>query len=228
MPYKIPKIPIFPELVGTERRVQDLQIKIAELDWLESSFGLAKRVTIERGEELEQKPTVYEGAKRDSIDVSMWPNDAIKSYSFWDLIDPDEYLYFENNNIRRSYPTVVAPVALIVCLDNKRISQNQDYNVTHSICKNELIQKLNTVNGFGGTYRIAAINQNKPIEVFDGYDVDDNLMEPQSCIRIEGTITYTMDCDEGVSPSVTVDGIVTKSGSFIITKQDGETIITKQ
>ena len=59
MPYKIPKIPIFPELLGTEKRVQDLQQKIFELDWLEYSFGLAKRVTIERGEEIEQAPVVH-------------------------------------------------------------------------------------------------------------------------------------------------------------------------
>ncbi len=44
MPYKTPNIPTFPNLLGTEKRVQDLQLKIAELDWLEYSFGLAKRV----------------------------------------------------------------------------------------------------------------------------------------------------------------------------------------
>ena len=53
MPYKTPNIPIFPELLGAEKRVQNLQQRIGELDWLEYSFGLVKRVTIERGEEME-------------------------------------------------------------------------------------------------------------------------------------------------------------------------------
>ena len=193
MPYKIPNIPIFPELLGMEKRIQDLQQKIAELDWLEYSFGLAKRVTVEREEEAESVPVVYTGVKSDSIDVRMWPSDVFKAYAFWDLVDPAEFLYFDNANARRRFPKIEQPVALIVCLDNQKISHDQDYNVTHSICKNELIQKLNG-SPASGIFQISAITENLPVEVFAGYDVDDNLMEPQSCIRIEGILTYTQDC----------------------------------
>ena len=67
MPGKIPKIPIFDELLGTEKRIQQLQQKIAELDWLEYSFGLAKRVIITCNEEEEQAPVVYTGVTSDLI-----------------------------------------------------------------------------------------------------------------------------------------------------------------
>ena len=194
MPCKIPKIPIFDSLVGVEKRVQDLQQKIAELDFLEYSFGLAKRITIERNEDIEQAPVVYTGINSDPVDMRMWPDDTIKSYAFWDIIDPAEFLYFDNVNARRRYPKIEQPVALIVCLNNKKISQRQDYNVTHSVCRNEIIKKLNTTGISNGIFQITAITENRPIEVFDGYDVEDNLMNPHSCMRIEGVLTYTHDC----------------------------------
>ena len=195
MPYKIPKIPIFPELLGTEKRCQDLQQRIAELGWLEYSFGLAKRVTKEEGEDVVQMPVVYVGERADSLDMRQFPSDTYKSYAFWDLMDASEFDYFDNRAGRRKYPKIIQPVALIVCLDNKKISQNQDYNVTHSICKNELLEKLNFFSmPSGGVYEITGIVENLPTEVFDGYDVEDNLMEPHSMLRIEGLLTYTQDC----------------------------------
>jgi len=66
--------------------------------------------------------------------------------------------------------------------------------VTHSICKNEIIEKINFSNISGGWFEITGILENIPLEVFDGYDVDDNLMEPNSMLRIEGVLTYTQDC----------------------------------
>lgn len=195
MPYKIPNIPIFEHLLGTEKRVQDLQQKIAELDWLEYSFGLVKRVTVEQGEDTFQVPVAYIGINHDPIDMRMWPSDTWKSYAFWDLMDASEFLYFDNVNARRRYPKIQQPVALIVCLDNQKISHSQDNNVTHSICRNELIEKLNTTNVIsGGVFEITGIRENLPLEVFDGYDVLDELMEPNSMIRIEGVLKYTQDC----------------------------------
>ena len=195
MTYKTPNIPIFPQLLGAEKRVQNLQQRIGELDWLEYSFGLVKRVTIERGEEVEHAPVAYVGTKSDSLDVRPWPNDTWKSYAFWDIIERDEVDYFDNKTAHRRYPKVKQPVALIVCLDNEKISRSQDYNVTHSICRNELINQLNNFSlPSGGIYEITGRIDNLPLEVFDGYDVKDELMEPHSMIRIEGIITYTQDC----------------------------------
>jgi len=189
MPYKVPKISIFSQLLGTEKRVQELQQKIAELDWLEYSFGLAKRVTIED----EQAPVVYTGTRSDSLDVRPWPADVFKSYAFWDLVDTAEFDYAENTG-RRKYPQIIQVVALIVCLDNKLISQGQDYNVTHSVCRNELIEKINFANISKGAVKILNMIENKPLDVFDGYDVDDNLMEPRSMIRFEIELNYLQDC----------------------------------
>ena len=195
MAYKIPKIPIFEQLLGTEKRVQDLQQRIAELDWLEYSFGLAKRITIEVGEDVLQRPYVYAGVNRDSIDMKAWPDDVYKSYAFWDLLEPAEFLYFDNVTNRRKYPKIQQPIALIVVLDNEKISHDQDYNVTYSICKNELLEKLNFFSiPSGGVFQIVNMIENLPEEVFADYDVDDELMEPHAMIRIEGLLTYTQDC----------------------------------
>jgi len=194
MPYKVPKIPIFDELLGTEKRCQELQQKIAELDWLEYSFGLAKRVTIEVNEESEQAPVVYVGVNIDSMDVRPWPSDVYKSYAFWDIVEPAELDYGENITGKRQYPQVIQNVALIVCLDNKQISQGQDYNVTHSICKNELIEKLNFANITKGIFNITTMTENLPVEVFDGYDVEDKLNEPLSMLRLEIELNYLQDC----------------------------------
>ena len=191
---KTPNIPTFPNLLGAEKRIQILQQKIAELDWLEYSFGLAKRVTIEQGEDMIHVPVVYVGVNKDVLDVRMWPSDTYHSYAFWDLIEQSEFDYFDMVTAKRRYPKIKQSVALIVCLNNELISRDQDYNVTHSICKNELIEKLNTSNVPGAIFEITGILENLPTEVFNGYDVDDNLMEPNSMMRIEGIITYTQDC----------------------------------
>jgi len=197
MPYKIPNIPIFDNLLGTEKRVQDLQQRIAELDWLEYSFGLCKRVTIEADDEVVQRPVCYVGVNQDSLDMHMWPSDTWKAYAFWDLVEASEFEYNENTAGRRRYPKLQQPVALIVCLDNKKISHNQDYNVTHSICKNELLEKINFFSlPSGGVFEITSMTENLPEEVFSGYDVHDELMEPESMIRIEGLLTYTQDCTQ--------------------------------
>ncbi|KKL05428.1 hypothetical protein LCGC14_2606100, partial [marine sediment metagenome] len=45
-----------------------------------------------------------------------------------------------------------------------------------------------------GVYEITGMTENNPLEVFDGYDVNDELMEPHSMLRIEGLLTYTQDC----------------------------------
>lgn len=191
MPYKIPKIPIFDSLVGVEKRVQGLQQRIAELDWIEYSFGLTKRVELGADDDLYEAPVAYTG--HDPISMLMWPDDTWKSYAFWELIDASEFQYFDNVNAHRRYPKVVQPIALIVCLDNHKISARQDTNVTHSICKMELINKLNNSNTTSGIFAIASVLQNVD-EVFGDYDVPP-LHEPYSCLRIEGTLTYTHDCN---------------------------------
>lgn len=194
MPYRVPKIPIFPELLGTEKRVQELQQKIWELDWLEYSFGLCKRVTIETEEDKLQRPVVYVGTKADSLDMAWWPNDVYKSYAFWDLVGASEFDYGTNVTGKRQYPKIKQTVALIVILDNEKISHGQDYNITHSLCRNELIEKLNFANIKGGWFNIVGITENLPLEVFEGYDVSDELHEPDSMLRIEIEMTYNQDC----------------------------------
>ena len=194
MPYKVPNIPIFSELLGTEKRVQELQQTIYELDWLEYSFGLCKRVTIPVGEDEEQAPVVYVGTRADSLDMRPWPSDVYQSYAFWDIVEPAEFDYGENITGKRQYPQVIQQVALIVCLDNKKISQEQDYNITHSLCRNELIEKLNFANITKGIFNITTITENLPVDVFDGYDVKDKLNEPLSMLRIEMELNYLQDC----------------------------------
>ena len=192
MPYKIPKIPIFDSLVGIEKRVQGLQQNIAELDWLEYSFGLSKRVELGAGDDLHEAPVIYTGVHSDPLSMMMWPNDVYKAYAFWELLEADEFQYFDNVSAMRRFPKVVQPLALIVCLDNDKISPGQDRNVTHSICRMELINKLNSKNTTSGIFTIASVLQNTD-GVFDGYDMRP-LTEPYSCLRIEGTLTYTQDC----------------------------------
>jgi len=191
MPYKTPNIPVFENLIGIEKLIQDLQVIISELDWLDYSFGLAKAVNIGIEDE-DMAPVVYTGVTSDSMDVRPWPDDAYKSYSFWLLTEADEFMYYDNVNAHRRFPKIQQPVALIVCLDNSKISANQDFNITHCLCREELVDKLNTKNMSKGIFQIASVLQNTPA-VFDGFDVTE-LREPYSWLRVEGLITYTKDC----------------------------------
>jgi len=191
MPYKTPKIPLFPELKGIEKRVQDLQQNIAELDWLEYSFGLAK--TVDLGvEEEDLAPVVYTGVRSDPLDMRPWPDDVYRSYAFWLLTDPSEFLYFDNVGSLNRYPKVQQPVALVVCLDNEKISPGQDRNITHSLCREELVNKLNNKNMSNGIFQIASMLQNTPA-VFADYEVKE-LREPHSWLRLEGLITFRHEC----------------------------------
>lgn len=191
MPYKIPKIPIFSTLLGIDKLIQDLQLNISELDWLEYSFGLSKTVNL-GVEDEDMAPVVYTGTRSDALDVRPWPDDVYRSYAFWTLTDASEFMYFDNVNAARRYPKIQQPVALIVCLDNSKISNGQDFNVTHCLCREELINKLNTKNMSKGIFQIVSVSENT-MSVFDGYDVKE-LRDPYSWIRVEGLITYTKDC----------------------------------
>jgi len=225
MPYKTPRIPIWEDLKGVERRIQDLQLNIAELDWLEYPFGLAKVLDIGNDEE-DIAPIVYTGVRRDSLDMRPWPNDNFKAYAFWMLTEADEFEYNDNINGLRRFPKIKQPVTLIVCLNNEKISTQQDYNITHMLCREELLINLSTKNMSSGIFQVVSVLQNVP-EVFDGFEVR-ALQEPYSCMRIDGVITYKADCDYTLPAGASYEGgLLTKSSVFITTKS-GDLIRTKQ
>jgi len=189
MPYKIPKIPVL-DLTGVEKRVQDLQVMVASLDWLEYSFGLSRKVNLGTEDEI-IAPVVYTGS--DPLDVRIWPSDVYKAYSFWLLTEPSEFLYHDNVNARRRYPRIEQPLAVIVCIDLEKVSRGQAYPVTISNCKNEFINKVNNNNISNGLFQVASVTDDA-VKVFDEYDVTETR-EPHYCFRVEGLLTYTHDCN---------------------------------
>ena len=113
MPYKIPRIPTFSGLKGIDKRIQEIQLKMADISWLQYSFGLCDKVLSDKDEII---PVCRIDDTSDPLDMRPWLDDSHESYSFWDLTELAEVNYSDNLSVRR-FPALTYSVACIVVVN---------------------------------------------------------------------------------------------------------------
>jgi hypothetical protein len=194
MRYKVPNIPIHSGLSGIDKRVQEIQIKMGEITWLQYSFGLCQAVLKDdEGDEI--APVCFVSETSDPLDVRPWPDDSWNSYSFWDLIDPVEPDYGDNFSFRK-YPVLNYTVACIVVVHLDKVSG--DWKVGRSQVRHDLLEFFHQDLRFSGTFQISGMWEKSIEEIFDGYDIVDPLLvlrDNTAAFRIEGLVTFKQDCD---------------------------------
>lgn len=197
MPYKVPNIPSF-TLKGVDDKIQDLQVILTSLTWLDYSFGLCEHAhRIEDGSVINY-PAQWVNNRSDYIDLRPFPDDFY-SYSFWDVEDPAgvEYNNDEVNAAKRKFALYRYNVAAIFVLDLKQLDFDTSYNETKSKLREDIVNKFETgLLGFNAHFWVTAIYEHDITQIFKGFTIDkpEEFKYPYQAFRIEGELLFKRAC----------------------------------
>lgn len=194
MTYKQPiNLHLLTAPLGVDKVIQDLQIELGDLSWLEYSFGRAfiGRDKAQAGRDYNY-PMVYSG---DAQYYDASPNDNIISQSFF-VIDGDynfnDYLINEQNLFR-------VPVSLIVWGNLKKISDVDEH--FGQILLQQVLKVVNENNEF----LVQAITDNEE-DVFREFtvrlDQSSLFYYPYFCYRIKMEAQVSEECITDIEASL--------------------------
>lgn len=186
---KNPSVPVPLNPYGIDKAIYENQLLLAELTWLEKSFGRAWSLPTTVHGNKRMEPMVYQGT---SEYYSVLPNDALKSYSFWRVPSVRGVTEHESGMAMGSFLFSDA-VDLIVWFDMRAIDPTKNY-----IFKEELIRDVLNKLDKSPTVRIKSVWDDKVEDIFRGYTLfeghRDLLMYPYGAFRIETQLEYQFDC----------------------------------
>lgn len=162
-----PIIPLIPNPVGLDAKIQKLQIAIgAGLPWLAHSFGRATPAYIKgpgAGDAVQVRPQVYMGGNRYA---PVEPNDRWAGHSFIQATQPErpvDYQKFQAN-------TYATQVELVVLFNLTLIEQEMAYGYSHRFVE-EVKQQIKMVLRRLPEFEVVAV-YDSPREVLAGYTYD--------------------------------------------------------
>ena len=197
--FKNPLVPMIDNPVNIDRPIQEMQVALAELGWLEKSFGRAynsyKTVTGPLGARTETYPEVWQGKDKDLLNVL--PNDNLKSQSFFRVHEPQEVIDY----VMDGYSMMRATVSIIFWFNLKEIDPSIDYRYIE-LLKGQ-VQRVLTTMLFSPDSSIKIMRiWDTADRVFETYDVskvrDQELVHPCGGFRFECELTYREDCPDVV------------------------------
>jgi hypothetical protein len=221
--FKNPLVPLITTPVNIDRPIQEIQVALSTMGWLEKSFGRSwLAVKSSQGIFTNKKlyyPQVWQGFNedekaRDMLEVM--PNDNIKSQCFFKVNDPINLLEY----VPDGDSMLQANVDIIFWFNLKRIDRAIDYPYVE-LLKGQTLKVLSTMlfapDSSLKVLRIWEGAQN----VFKGYDItdlkDQELIYPWGGFRFECEITYREDCPTTSYDLETVQpGYITANGGFIL------------
>lgn len=198
--FKNGRIVLIDNPVNIDRPIQELQVALAELTWLDKVFGRSwLAVKSSKGMFSDKKlyyPHVWQGLDdngkaRDLLEVL--PNDNIKSQCFFRVNDPVTLVEF----VRDGDSVMEASVDIIFWFNLKRIDSTIDYPFTE-LLKGQVLSVLSDM-AFtpDSTLTVNAIHE-QALNVFRGYNIQDlkdqELVYPWGGFRFECSIQYREDC----------------------------------
>lgn len=199
--FKNPLTPQIAEPVNIDRPIQEMQLALAQLGWLEKSFGRAynsyKTVTGPLGQTTKAYPEVWQGLGLDLLEVL--PNDNLKSQSFFRVHEPQEVIDY----VMDGYSVMRATVSIIFWFNLKEIDPTIDYRYIELL--KAQVQRVLTTMLFSpdSSIKVARIWDSAE-RVFEGYDMsnvrDQELVHPCGGFRFEIELTYREDCPDVVLP----------------------------
>lgn len=194
MTYKQPiNLPLLTAPLGVDKVIQDLQIQLSDISWLEYSFGRAfiGRDNQQAGRDSNY-PMVYSGEAQ-YYDAS--PNDNIISQSFF-VIDGD---YNFNNYLINEQNLFTVPVSLVIWGDLSKIS-----NVDEHYGQVLLQQVLKVINE-NNEFLVQSITDNEE-DVFKEFtvrlDQSSLFYYPYFCYRIKMEAQVSEECITDIEASL--------------------------
>lgn len=185
---KNPTVYFVPDPVGIDLPIDAMQKKLATIPWLEKSFARAWTIPKDVAGQKRQVPMAYQaGAEY----YPLMPNDALKSYSFFQVSNPrstTEWDISQYGNYR-----FTDPVSLIVWANLQAIDGGKDY-----IFKELMIKDVLKLVGREPRWKVTRVWDDKAEDIFRGYttilEQRDLLMYPYTAFRIECQLTYEFVC----------------------------------
>lgn len=197
--FKNPLTPLIAEPVNIDRPIQELQQALAELPWLEKSFG---RSFVACKKDADGKntivyPQVWQGVGLDFLNVM--PNDNLKSQSFFKVEDPIEFTEY----VRDGQSMMRANVSVIFWFQYLRINPDADHAFIE-LLKAQAQKTISTaILSSQSSVEIARIWEGAE-NVFRGYTIDkmanQELIWPFGGFRFEMLIDFMENCSDYVPP----------------------------
>lgn len=184
---KNPSVILIPNPTDLDKSIQELQLGLSSISWLEKIFGRAKEVSRKLNNQVLREPMVYQGT---SEYYPVLPNDTLKAYSFFRCVNGRSTEMYEPNSPNNYYSV---PTDLIVWANIKKIDNSKDYIFTE-----ELIHDVVAILNKYPSVLIQRIWDEKADSIFSGYTLNlthrDLLMYPYQAFRIEMVLNYKSDC----------------------------------
>lgn len=193
------KTPLTPSITspkGLEKFIQQFQARLtANLTWLDYVFGLAESEVIERDGRQIIRPVAYQGLKADRY--VLFPNDALKSYSFFDMEDPIELKYGERAGVYK-YAKIKVNLSVIFWVNLQRI-ENSDYRLTKSKLRIDILNCVSRKVKDGFTFIPLRTYEKQMTDIFRGYSLAELTdyavpVFPYWAHRVEGEFWYPEEC----------------------------------
>lgn len=199
--FKNPLTPLFPNPVNIDRPIQELQVALAGLGWIEKSFGRSfMTMKTSKGKfdtSTKSYPHVWQGddgAGRVLDFLEVMPNDNLRAQSFFRIEDPQSITDWQPT-ADTSYQV---PVSLIVWYNYKEIDASLTYPFIE-ILKGQVMNLLRNYT-FADPYSNLAVQQvyENYANVWSGYSMneikDKDLTYPFGGFRIAMQINFREDC----------------------------------
>jgi hypothetical protein len=192
--YTNPNTPIIDDPVNIDIPIQELQVQLAGLSWLDKSFGRAYESKKTVNGKPHFYPEVWQGLGLDLLNVL--PNDNLVAQSFFKVEEPIETLEYQQDG----YSMMRARVSLIVWFDLQRIYPALDYNYIE-LLKGQVQRLITTATLSSSNIEIVRV-WDTAREVFKGYTLteiqDQELVYPKGGFRFECLLTYPENCPDSV------------------------------
>jgi hypothetical protein len=203
--FKDPLVPLIAQPVGIDIPIQELQVKLASLGWLEKSFGRSwTAVRKDAQGRIIYYPEVWQGMTINNKDrdlLNVMPNDNLKSQSFFKVEDPIETIDYAQDlyNIKR------AQISIIFWFDLRQIDKTLNYRFIE-LLKSLAETAIKTHSFTPASWASIEILRSweEPASVFKGYTI--NLVEQQELIhpwggfRLDCRLNYRENCPAPVLP----------------------------
>lgn len=184
------KTPLLSSPKLLDKAIQQIQIVLGNLSFIEKSFGLAEH----RERDKKKYPAVYQGENLDEYEVS--PKDDIKAFCFWDKTSPITPRYPDNiGSPKMRYANLTYKVALVFyTFDVKRLSLASDVRQSETIIMQNFLDTLQRgLLACQSDLIITAIYDDKIEDIYKGYDTDP-IKQPQYAIRFECDLSFNESC----------------------------------
>jgi hypothetical protein len=222
--FKNPTVPLITNPVNIDRPIQEIQIALSSLGWLDKVFGRAwlayKSSHGKRGAPpAKQYPHVWQGLNEDGSNkdlLEVLPNDNLKSQCFFKVEDPINLVEFVPNGDS----VFRAVTSIIFWFDLKKIDPTIDYPFVE-LLKGQVMRKLSNMT-FAPSSNLNVLRiWEGAANVFRGYDIselkDQELVYPRGGFRFECDLFYREDCPYdayNVPQGLTVDSTLVSTDSI--------------